>query len=287
MDFILYLFMFPVAILIATIAMMSGIAGAALFLPIFFLLFPLLGAKYVLGSAVAAIAVALLTSTFGFISGSLAYYRKGLIDFAMVKSFAKISIPAAIVGAIICPFVNDEVIRFVYGVLILMLAYLLMIREEIGEANWSTGKEVEMKTKISSDGKSYHYRFIKALLIPTALGGFITGLLSVGTGEAVMPQLIKKGAIPIPVAAATSVLIVFLTFLAASITHVSSLVMEGGINAVPWHLVCYTVPGVIIGGQIGPRLQGKFDPGKMTKAIAIVFTIIGMAMILIVLKNWM
>lgn len=28
-------------------------------------------------------------------------------------------------------------------------------------------------------------------------------------------------------------------------------------GAVPWHLVIYTAPGVIIGGQIGSRLQGN------------------------------
>lgn len=69
MDFTLYWFMFPVSILVATTAMLSGIGGAALFMPIFLLIFPLLGPEYPLTSTVAAIAVALLTETFGFFSG--------------------------------------------------------------------------------------------------------------------------------------------------------------------------------------------------------------------------
>lgn len=41
----------------------------------------------------------------------------------------------------------------------------------------------------------------------------------------------------------------------------------------------YTVPGVIIGGQIGTRLQGRFSPEKMEKMFAILFGAIGVAMI--------
>ena len=59
MDFTLYWFMFPVSIVVATCAMLSGIGGAALFTPIFILVFPLLGPEYVLNSTIAAISAAL------------------------------------------------------------------------------------------------------------------------------------------------------------------------------------------------------------------------------------
>ena len=66
---------------------------------------------------------------------------------------------------------------------------------------------------------------------------------------------------------------------AASGTHIFTLVSEGGVDAVPWHLVIFTVPGVIIGGQIGVRLQGKFSQDKMEKVFGVLFGIIGIAMI--------
>ena len=53
-DWTLYWFMFPVAILVATSAMLSGIGGAAIFAPIFLIIFPLLGPEYPLGSLAAA-----------------------------------------------------------------------------------------------------------------------------------------------------------------------------------------------------------------------------------------
>ena len=45
------------------------------------------------------------------------------------------------------------------------------------------------------------------------------------------------------------------------------------------------VPAVIIGGQIGPLLQGKIAQRKVEKAIAILFGIIGLSMGWIVLKT--
>jgi hypothetical protein len=89
----------------------------------------------------------------------------------------------------------------------------------------------------------------------------------------------------VAVAAATSVFTVIVTIASASFTQVTALMAAGGVNAIPWNLVVYTVPAVIIGGQIGPRLQGTIPQRTMEKAIAILFGIIGVAMAFIVLRQ--
>ena len=91
MDFTLYWFMFPVSIIVATCAMLSGIGGAALFTPIFILVFPLLGEEYVLASTMTAVAAALFTQTFGFLSGFIGYYRRKLIDYQLARRILRIS----------------------------------------------------------------------------------------------------------------------------------------------------------------------------------------------------
>ena len=65
MDWTQYWFMFPVGICVATLAMLGGIGGAALFIPVFVVIFPLLGPEYPLATS-AAIGAALLTTVFGF-----------------------------------------------------------------------------------------------------------------------------------------------------------------------------------------------------------------------------
>ena len=122
MDFTLYWFMFPVSILVATSAMLSGIGGAALFTPIFILVFPMLGPEYPLASTVAAIGTALLTETFGFTSGFVGYFRKHLIDFAIVWRFLVISVPVAVAGAFLAHFVPGGYLIAGYAVLVFVLA---------------------------------------------------------------------------------------------------------------------------------------------------------------------
>lgn len=275
----MYWFMFPLAIGIATIAMLCGIAGAALFMPVFLLVFPLLGAEYEINDPMVSVAAALMTSTFGFSSGFIAYSRQGLIDFKQALAFLKIAMPLAICGVLICSMLSNVHIRLAYGVLAILMGFFLLKNQEESQIE-NTSSERKKRTIQSRDGTVYQYFKYRPKIVLTALGGFLTGLLSTGIGEVVMPQLIKKGKVPVPIAAGTSVFIVVSVFFLASSMHAYMIIKSGGINAIPWNLVCYTIPGVIIGGQIGPRLQGKFSQQKMIKGIAIVFCSIGLLMFL-------
>ena len=67
-----YWFMFPLALLIATTAMTSGVEGATFFSPLLMLVLGL--------SPEVAIGTGLITEFFGFASGLYAYHRKRLID---------------------------------------------------------------------------------------------------------------------------------------------------------------------------------------------------------------
>jgi uncharacterized membrane protein YfcA len=91
-------------------------------------------------------------------------------------------------------------------------------------------------------------------------------------------QLTRKG-VPIAVAAATSVLVVIVTVVFASTTLFAQLIKAGGWTAVPWNLLCYNIPGVLIGGQIGPRLQGRVSQHTMRRSISVVFVVLALAMI--------
>lgn len=299
MDFTLYWFMFPVSICVATTAMLTGIGGAAFFMPIFLIVFPMLGPEYLLASPVAAIGVSLLTETFGFSSGFVGYFRKQLIDFRVAKALIIFSVPAGIAGALLSHLANPDHLKIGYGALMLLLSLILLKghgpeEPQTGQptsgfwAKWldTSRYEVEKRQLTDRTGNTYRYKFHrpKKGVVPLGLGGFLTGLLSVGIGEVVMPLLIKRYRFPVPVAAATSILVVIITVMSASFTHISALISEGGLSAVPWNLVCYTVPAVIIGGQIGPRLQGKVSSHAMEKVIAVLFTLIGMAMLWTVFK---
>ncbi len=292
MDWTIYWFMLPVSMMVATTAMLSGIGGAALFTPIFLIIFPLLGPDYMLAGPVAAIGVALLTETFGFSSGFVGYFRKRLIDFRSAVQFIAVGVPVAVVGALSAQFANPELLKGAYAVLMLVLAVVLTrhhapVEDNVmAQGDLSAGAaDARPSRRITArDGQVYTYKIPRqgGGAVATGLGAFLTGMLSVGIGEVVMPQLVKRCRVPVPVAAATSVLVVIVVVASASFAQISALIAEGGVGAVPWNLVAYTIPGVIIGGQIGPRLHGRIPPRLMEKGIAVLFAVIGVAMAWIV-----
>jgi uncharacterized membrane protein YfcA len=285
MDFTLYWFMFPVSILVATCAMLSGIGGAALFTPIFILVFPLLGPEYVLDSTIAAIGTALITQTFGFLSGFIGYYRRKLIDYRLASRIILVSVPIAIAGALAAGVVHDSVLIASYALLVAVLS-IVMWRNQTPAAAVAM-KDAGWRTVVDSKGHTYAYqspRLGTGSNLLTATGAFLTGMVSVGIGEVTISQLTRKG-MPIAVAAATSVLVVITTVVFASTTLVAQMVKSGGWAAVPWNLLCYDIPGVLIGGQIGPRLQGRVSPHTMRRAISVLFVLLSVAMMSVALRK--
>lgn len=255
--------MFPVSMMIATTAMLSGIGGAALFTPIFLIIFPLLGPEYPLDSVAAVISVAFLTETFGFSSGFVGYYRRGLISFSSAVPFIVVGVPVAIIGAFLLLLVEPGILKGAYAGLMLVLA-IIMVRHHapteisagVSESSAGAADARPMRKVTGRDGKVYEFRKPRQGIasLATGFGAFLTGLLGVGIGEVVMPQLVKRNRVPIPVAAATSVFVVIVIVASASFTQIGRLIADGGAATVPWNLVMYTIPAVIIGGQIGPRL---------------------------------
>lgn len=287
MDFTLYWFMFPVSILVATCAMLSGIGGAALFTPIFILVFPLLGPEYILGSTIAAIGTALITQTFGFLSGFIGYYRRRLIDYGLAWRIIQVSVPVAILGALTASLVHDSVLLAGYALLVAVLSVVMWRNRVPPLAESATELPTERRSVTDSAGRIYTYddpRLGFRSLSLTAAGAFLTGMVSVGIGEVTISKLTRKG-IPIAVAAATSVLVVIVTIVFASTTLFVQLVQAGGWTAVPWNLLCYDIPGVLIGGQIGPRLQGRISHNTMRRAISILFIILAVAMLFVAHKK--
>ncbi len=286
MDFTIYWFMFPVSILISVIAAMSGIGGTALAMPMFLLIFPLLGPEYELSGPAAAVGLALIIQTFAFLSSFIGYYRKGLIDFQAARPFIVVAVSLAVAGALMGQLADATLLKALYGALMLPLAWVMIRRHAPdGAVHTAGGPEgKEMRSLTAADGKIYTYpppRQGKGAMA-TGAGAFMTGMLSVGIGEVVMPQLVKRSGMPIPVAAATSVCVVIFVAVAAAITQVGGLIIAGGLLAVPWNILVYALPAVIIGGQIGPRLQGRISQRPMELAIGILFAVIAAAMFAVV-----
>lgn len=95
-----------------------------------------------------------------------------------------------------------------------------------------------------------------------------------------MPGLIRRSLFPAAIAAATSTVVVAGTVVGAALTHMVQLAAEGGMQAIPWDLIAWAVPGAIIGAFIGTALQGKISARATRWFFGILFLAIGLTFLI-------
>jgi len=293
LDWTVYWFMLPVCIVIASVAMFSGISGAALLTPTFLIGFPLLGVPRL--TTVAAIGTALFLETSGFGTGLYRYLSMRLADLATAKSIILLTLPMGAVGAIAARSAPVQGLRLGYGVLMLGLAWILLtahpgrvaavpapavVREsDLSHPPCTAGEPRELR---AATGRVYRYcaHGLGLQRLISGAGAFVAGLISTGVGEATLPGLVRRSRFPVPVAAATSTVIVAGTVAGAATTHLVQLYLGGGLRAIPWNLIVWAVPGAVLGAFIGTRLQGGVSEQASRLFLSLLFAAIGVTFLL-------
>ncbi len=274
-------YLLPISILIATIAMSSGIGGAVFFTPIFLLWLKLEPAT--------AVGTALLTELFGFGSGLVAYLRARLIDFMLGVNLLMFSIPGAILGVLIADLFPPNVLRSIFATGLIFIGFHLYTswrqeqKEKLDGEIEAEGVSHHESTLTDAKGKQYFYTICNKNMgrFFAAIGGAFLGMISVGLAELQEYHLVAKCRVPSPVAVATSIFVVVVTVSVAVTGHALNFAADanGEIFQQVLNIAAFTVPGVLIGGQIGPRLQAHLDPDALKVAIAVVFVLIGLFML--------
>jgi len=276
-----YWYLFPVSVGVATLAMASGIGGAVFFSPIFLVWLKL--------EPSVAIGTALITEYFGFSSGLIAYVRAQLVDYRLGANLLMFSIPGAIVGVLSADLFPGIVLKtiFAVGLIFIGLQLFLSWRQEQREAMDELIK-VEAEGAFRSEltdraGNTYRYTVCNKALGRTfaAIGGAFLGMISVGLAELQEYHLVARCKVPSPVAVATSIFVVVITVFIASAGHVFGFMEEGeGAELQEMaNVAMFTVPGVLVGGQLGPRVQARVDPDKMKVLISWIFMGVGAFML--------
>ncbi len=274
-----YWYLLPVSVCIATVAMSSGIGGAVFFSPLFLLVLRL--------EPSVAIGTALLTELFGFGSGLVAYVRSGRIDYRLAVSLLTFSIPGAIVGVLFADFVPDMVLKAIFATGLLFLGYQIFAAAQHGdhggEDTATRGAEKPERRIVDREGNVFEYSVRNRTLgrVFAAVGGMFVGMISVGLAELEEYELVVRCRVPSQVAIATSIFMVVCTVLVAVIGHGYTFVS----SAEPADLqqvasiALFAVPGVIIGGQLGPRVASRINPELMKLAVGVLFMGVGLLML--------
>ncbi len=271
-------FMLPAAFAISTLAMASGIGGATFFAPLFILALRL--------PPEVAIGTALVTELFGFGSGLVAYGRQKVIDYKLGLLMIAATVPLAILGTVLAGLIDPNILKVVLGVGLAAVAISFLHapgKEGVKELTAAAFKHAEVHGAdtciIARDGEKICYRVDRKVqgMITAGIGGLFVGLISTGLGELNDYFLLRRCKVPSRVAVSTSVFVIAVTVLAASGSHVVRFVQAGPDTLLQVaSIVIFTVPGVLIGGQVGPAIASKIPERVMELSLGILFVAISL-----------
>jgi len=266
-------YMFPLGIAMTTVGIASGVGGATFYAPLFILG---LGLPPQL-----SIGAGLVVEACGFGSGVYAYVQRQLIDYHIGRAMLIATVPAALAGSIAAYYVQADILKAVLGMGLFAVAVsflrapdamaltqldeLAQQSPDIAETCLTTarGEEICYTVCNKTEGR-----------LISGIGGFFMGVASSGLGELNGYFLLQRCRVPSAVSVATTVFVVAITALAASIGHVVQ-IGQGGLPklATMGNLLLFTIPGVVVGAQLGPELAERVPDRGMEIGLGVLFTI--------------
>ncbi len=215
---------FFIAIISATVANATAVGGGFIFMPMFSLFYNL--------TPLVALKLVFATQAFGMGSGTFSWPRHLILwNYIYHIGFG------SSVGMILGTFIwvpSSEGIHLMFGWASLVLAVVYL--REFLPFKFFTGKIliVEKKQKLG-------------LVLICVLGGTVTAWISIGIGEFVALWLMLVSRHNIAQSIATGVL-------SLAFCSILGFLFHGFLGGIRWDYLLFTVPGVILGGNIGAKI---------------------------------
>ncbi len=121
--------------------------------------------------------------------------------------------------------------------------------------------------------KSAHHKGLPVfrIIFDGLVVGLVTGLVGAGGGFLVVPALALLGGLPMPIAIATSLLVVSMKSFAGFAGYAlqfgnGSFVSLNPETEINWSVTLIVTAGAVIGALIGSRMVGKIHPDKLRKS---------------------
>ncbi|MBI4544101.1 MAG: sulfite exporter TauE/SafE family protein [Gemmatimonadetes bacterium] len=273
-----YWWMLPLAVPICATACAAAVEGATMFAPLFALGFPLLGVAALTPGQ--AVATALIVEVVGYSSGLLGHARQGTVSWAHARVLAALAVPSAAGAAVLAHTISGPSLLLIIAAALLGLG-LLLWRAAPGEPGQvDTGDPAQFPASLgllirAADGQLYVCPpdpRPAATRGVTVVAGGVTGLVGMGIGEATSSQLMLRLKWPARVAIGTGVAVVLPVVVTASAVQ-AALLSRSGLG-IPWNLVLWVVPAVLLGGQFGSHVTALLPERYLKRGVALLFALL-------------
>lgn len=214
-------------------------------------------------------------------SGSFAYSRMKRIDYKSAFLFCLATLPGAVLGALATQYIPRKVFALVFGVLLITACiYLVLFPTRRRSAPHPSHKGHTRRKIVDREGTVHEFAFDMRLgLAISGIVGFASSLLGIGGGIIHVPALTQLLNYPVHVATATSHLILAISALVGTITHIAM----GDLQS-QWLRALLIGLGAVAGAQIGAKLSTKVHGTGIIRALAVALGIVGIRIFLVGLK---
>jgi uncharacterized membrane protein YfcA len=271
--------LFAVTFLLGIVAVVAGIGGGVLFVPVVGSFFPF-HLDFVRGAG-------LLLALAGTLAAGPVLLRSGMANLRLVMPLALTGSIASIAGALVGLSVPADLLQTALGITVIGVAALIWRSKasdwiDIKESD-QLGELLRLKGRFEDPARGAHVDW-RTHQTPTGLAvfaaiGFLGGVFGLGAGFANVPALNLLMAAPLKVAVGSSGLIISIINSAAAWIYINS-------GAVLPLLVVPSILGVMLGSRIGARLLSSVPAPVVRRMVIVVMLIAGLRALLRGLGIW-
>jgi len=249
-----YTFLFPVGILIALIAVSSGISGSNFWAPVYI--------GWLGFDPHSGFWLALVTMIFGFGSGVLSNVRAGNVPWLLVWQYLRVAGPFALLGGLVAAHSRADVLVLCFSIFVIAFGVFLFFG-------------AKRNASISNTRSAMRWPVVAA-------AGFIKGLIASGLGKLVLPEMLGRKVITSPSEAvgATVTLVFAVNLLVVGVRLDGNLVAHLRSHAGEMaSVIMWVAPAVVIGGSLAPRLTKRLSERALRTYVGLVLVVAGFLML--------
>ncbi len=254
--------LFVVTFVLGIVAVLGGVGGGVLFVPIIGGFFPF-HLDFVRGAG-------LLVALAGALAAGPGLLKKGMADLRLAIPVALIASACAIVGAMIGLALPTKVIQIALGATILGIVALMLVARkseypEVKKAdNLSTALRISGVYHELSTGQDINWKIHRTPqgLATFVLIGVMAGMFGLGAGWANVPVLNLMMGAPLKVSVATSKFLLSITDTSAAWIYVNN-------GAVLPMIVVPSIIGIMLGSIVGVRILARTKPAAIRQMVIV------------------
>ena len=214
-----------VAFFAASVANATAIGGGFLFMPLFIFIYQL--------APPLALKLSIATQAFGMTSGALSWGRNYIDKHAFI--LASIASITGVWFATYLWIVPSSLIKPLFAIISLGVFFALIV-------------EMLLKGSSKHTAAKFSVNRVSVFFVLSAFaGGLVTAWTAIGVGEVVALYLLFFYRLRLDIAIGTGVAVLAVSSIAGFIFHTD-------LGGIPWDLLLFTVPGVILGGRYGVKM---------------------------------